>query len=916
VEKQEVNISGSNNDIKIAARDIIERQENVFQQFQKTEFFEPKLDRYAPPEFPRPKCANLILGAVLRQNLVLIGASPGIDKPALCRHFSWRLREEHSAGLAGAHVGNSLAVQEWGRGTGTPNLTLTLRQTEKRTIFILPQIKPQDVGYDLKQLAEAAKDRGHYVIASTDASLQTWRLSKTDLPFWQDLTPEEVYEPDALAEILLQQLNDAKQELNGILDQEHFELDRPLTGHSTVRELSRRLKTPENISIFVRLLCVEKERVGASTIEKLVESVQSDESTLGLWYRSLQKRDQMLALGLSLFEQLFDDQFFAAFEYLVENIWHRRDESLRAVDYCDLDELHNFFNLVQGGSHVQDESYVINIQGRLPNQRQKIFRVAWNSHRRQLLAALPVMVQLAKASVRGIGVNQELYGSYERRDQLRRAVSDALSDIGLISSQLVEESLLKLAADRDWAVQAIAARAVARWREYKVDGKNDLLIQTLKKWEQDTRLLNLVRSFIEGAESQRKTDPINYIRATVALAVGYAAYYDPPNKLSKELYDLLEELADDSNRFVRNRFCKFTLPAVVRLHLRQLNNLLWDKILQLDLIDSVARSLAEAHRVNPGEVEEILANWAKVNQQNKPSQIRYTEPSDYEKRLATIVLTYGWIEYDKEKMERGFALLEHILRKEESPFVRQAVALAVSRQAERDFEKASPKLQQLMKHVAAQERGDIVGILQYVYFDQRSKLNGGDETVEIGDRYYDTWTDGRRQMTVVEGELIKWIKDPAHPAAQQIAIQSSVMFAKSFDQEEERQIAQLMEGRRRAAERRETIEFQRSSQTSIQPKEYNLGLYTKGALWFASKNKSEDLPLILKGLFPEVMDQRSSNRSALELVMERWRNSPDRRLAEIIQGLDRVIWWHDNKGIILLILFGGVMAFLLIFFLF
>jgi hypothetical protein len=914
MENQEVNNFGSNNNINVAGGDIIERQENFFQYFYKTEFFEPNLDRYAPPEFPLTRCENRIIDAVLRQNLIVIGASPGIDKPALCRHFSWRLREELSGRPAGANEGNTLSVQEWSRGAGAPNLTLSLRQTKQETIFILPQIKPQDVGYGLKQLAKAAQDCGHYVIASTDASRRTWRLTDPTPEFWQELTPQEVYEQDDLAHILLQQLNGARQKLKGILKQEQLGLDLPLADHSTVRTLSRRLETPENISIFVELLSAEKERVEAATIEKLVRLIQSDDSRLELWFRSLQKRDQMLALGLSLFEQFFDDQFFAAFDYLVQNVWHRRDESLLAVDYCDLDELQGFFNLVQGGGHDQDESYVINIQGRLPNQRRRLFRVAWNSHRRQILTALPAMVQLAKASVYDISANQELYGSYERRDRLRKAVSDTLSDVGLISSQLVEESLLKLATDNDWAIQAIAARAVARWREYEEDGKNDLMIKTLENWEKDTRLLNLVRSIVEGSKSEKKVDPINYIRATLALAVGYAAYYDPPNDLSGELYNLLNKLAEDSNRFVRDRFCRFTLPVVVRLHLWQLDALLWNMITQPDLIDRVAWSLAQAHRANPGEVERFLANWDSRNQQDQPNRIRYTETSDYEKRQAAIVLTYGWIKYDKDNIDKGFAWIESALKNQESPYIRRAVALAMSRQAERDFKRVAPKLQQLMKHVAAQERGDIVEILRHVYFRQRSKLDGGDGVVEINNQYFDTWTNGRQKITVIERELINWLKDPDHPAAQQIAALSSVVFAKSFDQEEKKQVAQLLEERLQATERRETLEFQRASQTSIQPKEYLLDFYTKVAIWVASRNRSEDIPFILKGLFPEIMDQRSSNRSALDFVMEKWRKSQDRKLAEITRAVDQAIWLRANMRIILLFSSMGVMAILLIVF--
>src|SRR5262245_47322427 len=185
---QKINVTGSDNTVNVAEGNIIQDSDvKIFQQFQKTEYFEPKLDQYKPPDFPEPKCANRIHDTLIERRVILIGDSPEIDKPALCRHFAWRLRETLSTNSNGASNGVG-AVQEWGRGTGMPNLALTLRQTEKNTIFILPQIKPQDIGYDLRSLIDAAGEHKHYVIASTDVPSQTWRLSPADQNFWRPLS--------------------------------------------------------------------------------------------------------------------------------------------------------------------------------------------------------------------------------------------------------------------------------------------------------------------------------------------------------------------------------------------------------------------------------------------------------------------------------------------------------------------------------------------------------------------------------------------------------------------------------------------------------------------------------------------------------------------------------------------------------
>lgn len=138
-------------------------------------------------------------------------------------------------------------------------------------------------------------------------------------------------------------------------------------------------------------------------------------------------------------------------------MWQRRDPSLRALDYCDLDNLLNFFNF------TETKTQGTFVEVRFPKQRQMLLKVAWGSHRRQILAALPILVNLVKNSVRRF--EQELYGSSVRCDQLRRVISETISDIGLISSDAVEDTLINIAANEDIRVQTVAAQAMALWRD-------------------------------------------------------------------------------------------------------------------------------------------------------------------------------------------------------------------------------------------------------------------------------------------------------------------------------------------------------------------------------------------------------------------------------------------------------------------
>ena len=236
-------------------------------------------------------------------------------------------------------------------------------------------------------------------------------------------------------------------------------------------------------------------------------------------------------------------EFFAALEQLVERVWQRRDSSLRALDYCDLDKLRNFFSFA--GKNEKEETVKIASS----RQRRLLLKVAWGSHRRQILSAIPILVSLVKGSLNNFSL--ELYGTEERSARLRRVTAETLSDIGLVSQdwKVVEEHLLSLASSRHIEVQAVAAYALARWRtsanEEGIYGNEDTveedadarLFDIIKRWQETAQINSLIESFIENGDHEKSTKPVHYISATVALMVGFASEADACDQMPDHLLE-------------------------------------------------------------------------------------------------------------------------------------------------------------------------------------------------------------------------------------------------------------------------------------------------------------------------------------------------------------------------------------------
>lgn len=736
---------------------------NFNQGLQKPEFFKPNLERFKPPNFVNPSqdtINNLI--SVIRTHRVLVLGGSHDDKAGLARNFAWHfsndLQEQSTS------WGSSVQIKEWQRSSDPQSIDVELQQTESPTIFVLTQVSPQNVGYDLSQIQKAASLGSHYVLISTDTPRTIWKLSESEQAFWQELSVEGLYNLDSLVEELKKKLSDAPNDLVNELKKELRDVEKscPFDDDFHIQKVADSLKTPDKIARFVQLLCAEKKPLQKEAIYKLITVVQDNDKILSRWFNTLlEPRERLIAVGLNFFDGLFDDQCLAGIGEIVKYEWHRREPSLRALDHCDLHNLHNFFRPVE-----MQADRAKKIESWLPQQRLKLFEVAWDSYRQRIHTALPVIVKLVKNSaysgasdqkVYGIPVGQQLYGfkgNRIRSDQLRRVIGEAISDIGLIDSSAVHDTLLELAADKDIRVQAVAARAMARWHDpdYRRDQELFATIRILhgKKFKK--------------IEPKKGDTPQEYVLATIALTVSHAAKYDAPKELSEELYNWLTKLSDEPSPIILKRFRNQILRMVIPQHLSQLGDMLRKLTRHTYLMPEIVRRLAFAYRVNSEEVLKLLNAWHNECVQTRLQFINEeTAIAPRETLLATVVKTYGEIQGDE-----AFGQLQRILLEERHPFVRKEVVNAICTQTHRNFERVEQQLQALIHVFTDKELDHIVNTLSEVYLKQRESLEGSDANREVNESRFPVWMNSERQPTVMEEAMFRWLKSDDNVAAQVI----------------------------------------------------------------------------------------------------------------------------------------------------
>ena len=839
---------------------------NVFeyQEREKTDFFEPNLAQFSPPAFLSPPFAKEITSKLLKHRLIIIGGKPSIDKAEIARHIGWCLHHEQ---FDSTNDENQVAVLEWAKQSNSQSLDISLRETENPTIFILPKLSPEHLNYDPSRYRNIIQKENHYVIASSDVPTDVWKMSsQQESIFWFEVTPE-LYSVDYLASVLRQKLHESSKRLPKNLANLDWQKRQDLVDNVLVDNVAAKLKIPSNIDVFVDFIC-DEDNPDEEKIGQILSRTVDHGAGLTQWYYQLEPRQQLLTVALNFFDGLFDDQLFASLDLIVERVWRQRNPLLVSFDYHDLEDVKSIYNFVAA------ENGSVKIENRSPERRQALLKMAWQSHRRYILATLNQLAQIVIDSSPSRSTNIELYGSETKQEHIRTVIGTTLSDLGLISIDSIEQTLLQLAASDHPYTQIVAAEAMARWRIFNRDKD---LFDTLGRWRTVTQLREIVDVILKKKEENRY-DAYAYIRSTIALTVGFAAAYDPPNQLSEELHDLIRKLAFDDNKLVRQRFLTYTLPFIVGQHWKQLENTLWDFAVRVDLLPSIGVSLARAYRSDPDGITGLLDSWQKRAGKLKVQQ-KDKHPRHREGVLATVALTYGYLPYYAKigslTAEQAFKKLHTFLANEnEHPFVRIAVIRAISLMAQKRFADIEPYLRNIVADIQPEEEEQVVDIIKDLFLKQRANLEGGERTISINGKYYPIWIKGKTPLTEVESAMFKWINQSKNQNAQEIGLQANIAFATSLNQQIAAEVQKI---RISEATRAREVEIEPVAQsvtdqiqTNVKQTVENSSWFINLVAWIVSIGKEGSFRDIIKGLLPEAIFIYREEREPMEFVMSSW----------------------------------------------
>lgn len=868
---------------------------------QQDEFTSLKLDEYKPPYFPRPRQITHFIRILQSQRLLVLAGASGVDKSDLARHIAWYLSEQLAAAPNGSP--SDVPVLEWIRNPNTQRLLIRIQRTEEPTIFLLPDVSSRDLRSD--DLERLRRMTNHYIVISTNAAPQDWNLADSARHFWYDLDPEELFAPQELAHTLVQRMIQVRDVLPADLVKNAV-AGSALDGQLQPIDIAQRLKTLNKVLVFVYELRGQQQFPNGA-LDKLVEEiVQRDTTTLdkaiSAWFTTmLTPRDRLLALNVSFFTGMLETQFFAALEYLFERVWRQRDPNLIAYDYNDLAQISLYFNLIE--TRTQERL----LEERFPYQRLLLLQAAWPTHRRQILVALPVLAALAHDSIGERVAHPELFGLAMSRNQLRQAISDTISDIGLIDVGAVQQTLIELAADRSIRVQAVAAAAMARWRYF---GKDQQLYNTLKSWQTEQRFLDLVMQAAKERVADSSIVALAYVRATVAITVGYASQYDPPNQLAVPLIERFVELAHDPNFMVRDRFRRYTLPLIVPRHLNQIQEELRQLSLADDMPDWIAMSLSEAYKTMPTDVMRTLGLWHNAVDKRSVGRPRSRTISLREATLATIALTYGRIDYAESggplSADEAFERLKLILNEEKHFFVRQATLLALLLQAERSFARVEQLLPRVLVELQEQEREQIINALVQMHLHQRAELAGGADSARIGTQIYPIWfPPQRRPLTEIEQVLFRWMKDANNPVVQQIALRTLVKCAAVVEQPLDAIVQQRLIERQQNPKALVLEPSAPAPAPALQRPSWYLTTFVP---WMVTGSVPQYRAMI-RGLLPEVFLQYRRNQALTTFVVDKLRSVEDTDIQAIAPPLKRALGCYGTGCLFSVVL---VMALILV----
>ena len=864
---------------QVAGRDLFHFETKEITMSSRMGFAEVDNSAYSDDYYTPPNFTSDVIKKIFTHRILILSGGQGFDKGSFVRHLSHKLKLNEP----------ELTINEQQNSADDLNLHKHFLQEKGSTIYVLDQLHPKHLDYDLNKFVRVAEQKKLYLLITTDLSADTWGLSESNLNQYFFIIPTtDVYAPDALAMCLNKGLIAKKNLLKKHLtfeDNNEFDLqgvyDIPLL------ELAVKLKTPENINLFVTLLLKEAENNPTTCVDNVInEVINSSQPLVAKWFRTLDNKQKLLALGVSLLDGAYDDQYFSLMKKVIGKFWKHSDPSLLALDYVDLEFLFDYFRFesIDGGRQI--------VRNRFPNQRIDLIKIAWTSHRRHILAVLPVLVAGVNESVNDKTSDWELYGTRQRQMNIRSFISRTIADLGLVSIPAIENSLIELAAQNNETLQRVAAKALAGWREFDEDER---LFSVLNSWLSDGRIQFLITEFLSKRDNDNEIqigpNASAYLKATVVLTLSYAANYDSPNHLHQSIVHLITELAKANDSLVRSRL-RGALPKIIQHHAVQLKNLLANELVRFDdLEESIGLGLAWAYKNYPQDIKSILYDWLN-NCVETASDLNNRKKFTFrDKVLIMVFKTLQKIEFrsteDAVTIDAAFQWLIKFNKQEKRVSVRKNLLDTVGQIMSLDWGKAEKYLPEFFTPNNLSEANIIVMRFVKIYIEQRELLGGAKYQFRWNDRIVPIWlSPNERPLTKIEVIMLKWM-DSGDITLKQMATLSFLEFAKVFEEDE----LEYIEGLKfkLQEERINSNHIFREQIVSQKPVEPAISIWIRIYIFLLLLFEPRQSKITLKAIFKLLYRNPSFSRTHLNIVYGKWLRSKDRTTQKLANWMKRLM---------------------------
>lgn len=839
-----------------------------------------ELDYFGSEKYLAPKISQAAMSDLKKQHVLLIYGGKFFDKGGFIRHLAFWIHEE-----------NQYPTQELEINEENESLYHQISKNPSKSIYLLDRLHPQHVDYDLQRLQALAVSKSVYVIISTDLSLDVWQLSSSEKENYAFQIPkrnlyDEADLTDYLRSALLERLIDQDDQILAEIRENDSVFGKAMATIAT------ELGSPENLGLFV-LRLKNQTKPSEETVLKIIDSLlNSDEGIVRKWFLSLSNKQKLIALGAALLEGAYDDQFFSIIGQVVEQMWKHSDGSLQALDYCDLDFLSDFFRFENLGDGRQV------LQSKFPYQKIEIINGSWHLYRRHLLSIIPIFFETAINSLNTNSADWENFGTRQKRANLRMVIGQTISEIGLVSTFSIENTLIAFAAHPDDRVKRIASKSLARWREFEEDQR---LFDLLQSWLEDERPQKIISEYLAKREGWQKNmayqdRALSYLRASAIHALSYSANYDSPNQLHTRIINMLLSLVSESRNPLIIQALKTAIPKLVHHHILQLKDVLLEKFMKYDdMVEPVAHGLLRAYKDYPKDLKVTLDRWFEECQENNSQLNRRKKFTHRDKVLVTILELYGKLDFEGPdqviKLTEVYQKLTLLSKSEERRNVKAAIFKTTAKLMRWNWKMWENELPLIWCNHDFRDAQHLVDELVLAFLEARKNLKGSTYYFLWKEEAYPIWLDMYdRPKTALEIKMGHWIRSD-HESLKKLAILTFLGIAKTFELDE---LEEIINTKKELWEKQHTANYTvpvRQPAANQQTMDYSLSLFTQIKIFFLLLFQPKANKATLKTTLITLYKYKRINKEYkkhLVLVMHKWSATESSLLQKLSRWLRRL----------------------------